>query len=178
MSFLPDAFAEVDPIKTVHQLLGQRKRWINGSYFAFESVKKELKEHQKKNSCEIFLNLQILYLSLMNTLSYFSPAFFLFTVHISMEAFRSDVLIKLLSGVIDNPSTNQFYNSFVFTIDFIYVLLIMTIVFLSLHLNNKQKKFIPYIYGISTIFGLFMICVFLVLVVDIFRGLFNGTSCN
>ena len=42
MAFLPDAYAEVDPIKTVHGLLGQRKRWINGSYFAFEKVKKEL----------------------------------------------------------------------------------------------------------------------------------------
>ena len=40
MSYLPDAYAQVDPIKTVHSLLGQRKRWINGSYFAFEKVKK------------------------------------------------------------------------------------------------------------------------------------------
>ena len=40
MAFLPDAYAEVDPIKTVHGLLGQRKRWINGSYFAFEKVKR------------------------------------------------------------------------------------------------------------------------------------------
>ena len=39
MSYLPDAYAEVDPIKNVHDLLGQRKRWINGSYFAFEKVK-------------------------------------------------------------------------------------------------------------------------------------------
>jgi cellulose synthase/poly-beta-1,6-N-acetylglucosamine synthase-like glycosyltransferase len=42
MAYLPDAFAEVDPIKTVHGLLGQRKRRINGSFFAFEKVKKEL----------------------------------------------------------------------------------------------------------------------------------------
>ncbi len=40
IKFLPDAYAEVDPIKTVHGLLGQRKRWINGSFFAFEKVKK------------------------------------------------------------------------------------------------------------------------------------------
>ena len=88
------------------------------------------------------------------------------------------MLTKLLNGVVDNPNSSQFYNAFVFTIDFIYVLLIMTIVFFSLHLNNKDKKFIPYIYGISTIFGLFMVCVFLVLIVDIFRGLFDDTSCN
>lgn len=42
MAFLPDAYAEVDPIKNVSMLLGQRKRWINGSFFAFEKVKKEL----------------------------------------------------------------------------------------------------------------------------------------
>ena len=47
MGFLPDAYAEVDPVKTVHGLLGQRKRWINGSYFAFEKVKRELSEHEK-----------------------------------------------------------------------------------------------------------------------------------
>jgi chitin synthase len=47
MAFLPDAYAEVDPMKSVHGLLGQRKRWINGSYFAFEKVKKELSEHEK-----------------------------------------------------------------------------------------------------------------------------------
>ena len=35
LAYLPDAYAEVDPIKTAHGLLGQRKRWINGSYFAF-----------------------------------------------------------------------------------------------------------------------------------------------
>ena len=38
MAFLPNAYAEVDPMKTVHGLLGQRKRWINGSFFAFERV--------------------------------------------------------------------------------------------------------------------------------------------
>ena len=40
LAFLPDAYSEVDPMKTVHGLLGQRKRWINGSYFAFEKVKR------------------------------------------------------------------------------------------------------------------------------------------
>lgn len=35
LAYLPDAFANVDPIKTLHNLLGQRKRWINGSIFAF-----------------------------------------------------------------------------------------------------------------------------------------------
>lgn len=84
MSYLPDAYAEVDPIKTVHGLLGQRKRWINGSFFAFEKVKKELSEHEKTIGCECSLHIQMIYLTIMNALSYFAPAFFLFTVHIAM----------------------------------------------------------------------------------------------
>ena len=40
--FMPDAYAEVDPIKSVNGLMGQRKRWINGSMFAFEKVQKEI----------------------------------------------------------------------------------------------------------------------------------------
>ncbi len=39
LAYLPDAYAWVDPIKTLYGLLGQRKRWINGSFFAFDKVK-------------------------------------------------------------------------------------------------------------------------------------------
>lgn len=42
MAFLPDAYAEVDPMLSIPELMGQRKRWMNGSYFAFDKVKKEL----------------------------------------------------------------------------------------------------------------------------------------
>ena len=122
--------------------------------------------------------MQIIYLSLMNSLSYFSPTFFLFTVHIAMDAFRSDVLVHVLQGVVTDPNNNMFLNSFVYTMDFIYISLIMAIVFYSLHLTNNNKRFKAYIYGISTLFGLFMICVFLVLIVDVFRGLINNDTCN
>lgn len=178
MAFLPDAYAEVDPIKTVHGLLGQRKRWINGSFFAFEKVKEELEEHEKLNGLELFLHFQMFYLTLLNSLSYFAPAFFLFTVHIAMEAFREDVLINFLGNVITDPSTSEFYNAFIYTMDFIYVMLIMSIVFFSLHLTNNNKKFKPYVYLVSTCFGLFAVCVFLVLAVDIIRGLADNAACT
>jgi chitin synthase len=42
LQYLPDAFALVDPMKSLPDLLGQRKRWINGSFFAFNKVKKQL----------------------------------------------------------------------------------------------------------------------------------------
>lgn len=178
MSFLPDAYAEVDPIKTVHGLLGQRKRWINGSFFAFQKVKKQLGEHEKTYGFECMLHLQMFYLTLMNSLSYFAPSFFLFTVHIAMQAFRADVLTKVLSGSVPDPNNSQFYNGFVYTIDFIYVLLITSIIFFSLHLTNSNKKFKPYIYAVSTLFGFFSMIVFIVLFVDVVRGLQDGAACK
>ena len=174
MAFLPDAYAEVDPMKTVHGLLGQRKRWINGSYFAFEKVKKELSAHERENGCEFGLNLQIFYLSFMNALSYFAPAFFMFTVHIAMGAFRIDVLERYLGATV-GASVLDF---FVFTMDFIYVMMISAIIFYSLHFKSSNKCFIPLIYTVSTIFGIFMLIIMGVLSVDIIRGLIDGSSCK
>lgn len=37
-AYMPDVFAVVDPMKTLYDLIGQRRRWINGSWFAFQNV--------------------------------------------------------------------------------------------------------------------------------------------
>lgn len=60
--------------------------------------------------------------------------------------------------------------------DFIYVMLIGSVVFFSLHLKSNDKQFKPYIYAVSTLFGLFMACVFGVLIVDVIRGLINNDT--
>jgi chitin synthase len=78
MHYLPDAFSKVDPMKSLHTLMGQRRRWINGSTFAFGKVKEEL---SNSPTSQVTLSIQILYLSLCNMFSYFSPAILLFTVH-------------------------------------------------------------------------------------------------
>jgi hypothetical protein len=45
-------------------------------------------------------------------------------------------------------------------------------------MNNKNKRFVSYIYGTSTIMGIFSLVVTAVLAVDIIRGLIGDTSCN
>ena len=37
--YLPDAYAEVDPVTYLINMIGQRRRWINGTIFAFRYVK-------------------------------------------------------------------------------------------------------------------------------------------
>jgi cellulose synthase/poly-beta-1,6-N-acetylglucosamine synthase-like glycosyltransferase len=80
----------------LHGLLGQRKRWINGSFFAFEAVKKGLNTESKGDCC---LKLQIFYLTLMNMLAFVAPAMFLFTIHIAMFAFRDWFFGYILDNV-------------------------------------------------------------------------------
>lgn len=62
--------------------------------------------------------------------------------------------------------------------DFIYVILITSVVFFSLHLTNNNKKFKPYLYIVSTLFGIFSIIVFAVLAVDVIRGLVDNSACT
>ena len=38
LDYLPDAESHVDPVTSLTRLLGQRRRWINGSWFAFNYV--------------------------------------------------------------------------------------------------------------------------------------------
>jgi uncharacterized membrane protein YkgB len=59
--------------------------------------------------------------------------------------------------------------------NFIYVMLIGGLVFYSLTLTNKNKKFASFVYGVSTILGILSVIVFTVLLVDLIRGL-SGTS--
>ena len=85
LDFLPDAHGWVDPIKTLPGLMGQRKRWINGSFFAFEKVRRDM---TTRTCGDIMLQIQIFYLAFLNMLAFVAPAFFLFTIHIAMFAFR------------------------------------------------------------------------------------------
>lgn len=55
--------------------------------------------------------------------------------------------------------------------------MIGSIIFYSLHFNNSHPKFKSYLYAISTIFGIFSLIVFTVLLVDIIRGIENKSAC-
>jgi hypothetical protein len=113
----------------------------------------------------------------MNSLAYFAPAFFLFTVHIAMDSFRADILTALFAGLVGDPNNSPTLHNFVYFMDFVYVMLVGSILYYSLYLTNGNKHFKPYIYAISTLFGLFAISVFVVLAVDVFRGLIDNSQC-
>ena len=171
--FMPDAYAEVDPIKTVNGLMGQRKRWINGSMFAFEKVQKEMEEFSSPAMAVIdtFLKFQIGYLNFSNYLVYFAPALMLFTFHLTMQSFKEKVLRDTFNAQDQNSIGNIIFGTFISIMDFIYIVMLYSVVYLSVHLTHSKKKFIYYIYLFSTLFGLFGMMTFVIFMIDAIKGL-------
>lgn len=67
---------------------------------------------------------------------------------------------------------------FVYTIDLIYAMILMAILYYSLTTTSNKPIFKPIIYFTSTVLGLLSLAVFIVFLVDIVRGLTTGTTCN
>jgi len=178
--FMPDAYAEVDPIKTVNGLMGQRKRWINGSNFAFEKVQKEMDKNQSEKMwwADVFLKMQIFYLNFSNLLVYFAPAILLFTFHLTMSTIKEQYLADVFQINDPNGVGSIVFSTFVNIMDFLYAVMFFGVVFLSIHLTHNNKRFIYYIYFFSTIFGLFAVITFVVILVDIANGFAKNDNCT
>ena len=178
--FMPDAYAEVDPIKTVNGLMGQRKRWINGSMFAFEKVQKEMDnfKSEKMATADRFLKAQIFYLNFSNTLVYFAPAILLFTFHLTMETIRSDYLVNIFAITDATGLGSVIYATFVQVMDLLYIFMFSGVVFLSIHLTHSNKKFIYFIYLISTLYGIFSVTTFIVILIDLINGFAGLDNCT
>jgi chitin synthase len=41
LQYIPEAYSLVDPVTNLMDFMGQRKRWINGSWYALEYVLNE-----------------------------------------------------------------------------------------------------------------------------------------
>lgn len=113
----------------------------------------------------------MIFLSFMNVLGYVSPSLFLFTVSIAMQVFVTDVLNGALAAFIPSAISD----AFVYIINFVYIITTAGLIFYSMNLTNRDKKFIPFVYGVSTMLGLFSLAAFAILIVDIIRG---SDSCK
>lgn len=76
-------------------------------------------------------------------------------------------------------TSNNMLGIFVYVIDFIYAMIFLGLVFFSMHLTNREGRFKSFFYGVSTIYGIFSLAVFGVLLYDIFTGFISQKSaCN
>ena len=90
----------------------------------------------------------------------------MFTVHVAMLIFNVYVLQSgnWLTNYVQGWGTITLY-----TVDFIYMMLFLTLIFLSMHLTNRNKKFVPYIYITSTLLGVLSVMIFVLLAFEIFE---------
>lgn len=127
---------------------------------------------------DAFLKIQIFYLNLSNTLVYFAPSILLFTFHLTMQTIRADYLGEIFAKDNTTGIGGIIYATFVNIMDFLYALMFFGTIFLSIHLTHSNKKFIYYIYLFSTIFGLFSVITFVVILVDIIKGFVGSDNCT
>jgi hypothetical protein len=112
-------------------------------------------------------------------MAFVAPALFLFTIHIAMFAFRDWFFGSVLeeTNIASNFETTEFYNSFVYVMDFIFIMLMFGLIFKSIHFTHRTEEFISYVYACSTIFGIFATIVFIVLIVDMITGIIDSIKC-
>lgn len=81
---------------------------------------------------------------------------------------------------IENPDGigSVIYSTFVKVTDFFYTLMFFGVIFLSVHLTHNNKRFIYYIYFFSTMFGLFSVITFVVIILDIANGFAGMDNCK
>ena len=117
----------------------------------------------------------MLYLSLVNLVSFFSVSLFLFTFQISMRAFYEDVLKPVFEKTFATKTVIPF---FINSMTYIFVLFVLAMIFFSLNVTYNNKRFRRLIYLSSTIMGIFSVVVTTVLIVDLFRASWDSSTCT
>lgn len=79
LDYLPDAESVVDPVTSLTRLLGQRRRWINGSWFAFNYVRSHSYE---RSNCKFLI--QLYYYSFVQKLAWIGPAMFYIAMNLTL----------------------------------------------------------------------------------------------
>lgn len=80
LDYLPDAESVVDPVTSLTLLLGQRRRWINGSWFAFNYVRSHWNE-----SPSFLFSLQLCYYIVMQVASWLQVSLFYVSMNLTLR---------------------------------------------------------------------------------------------
>ena len=175
--FMPDVYAQVEPIKMINELMAEKKREVNGGAYSFEKVRAEFADTDSKRS-SFFIKFQLLYITFLKFLSYFAPALLVFVFHFAFEIIQTEFLADLFSKESKTGIGNVLYATITNIVVFIYALMLLAIFFFSLHLDYKSKKFIYYTYFVSTVLGLLSMLSFIVFLAQTVQGFIGTGDCK
>lgn len=90
LDYLPDAGSTVDPVTSLTRLLGQRRRWINGSWFAFNYVR----SHSYERTTFKFL-IQLIYYSFVQKMTWIAPAIFYIAMNLTLVSASREYIVPI-----------------------------------------------------------------------------------
>lgn len=102
LKYIPEALAYTDPMKSLEDLMKQRRRWINSSYFAFEYVHRNYYYNVMESKHNFWRRYILLPLSMLLAMvsffnGYFTPAFFFFVLYTTIVQAASFVWIPYVA---------------------------------------------------------------------------------
>lgn len=175
--YMPDVYAQVEPVKKINELMGLKKKEINGGAFSFEKVREEFSSETSKRA-SFFIRFQLFYLSFLKFLSYFAPALLVFVFDFTFEILQSEYLSSVFQNESKKGIGSVIYSTITNIVLFIYALLILAIIFFSLHLDYKSKRFIYYANLVSTLLGVFSFLTFIIFLIQLILGLVGAGDCK
>jgi chitin synthase len=174
LDYLPDAESLVDPVTSLTRLLGQRRRWINGSWFAFNYVH----DHSYESDSCLF-SIQMIYYTLVQRISWIQVSIFYVTMNLTLIASVQSYVVPAISSFFNTKQSYQLYNysisifnfqnvinSIPDIINFIYIAVLFGCLLYSALVNHNNGRFKKLYYLASTLLGIYGIIVIMLLIVN------------
>ena len=154
--------------------MGQRRRWINGSWFAFNYVRSHSYE---RSNCKFLI--QLIYYSFVQKLTWIAPSMFYIAMNLTLIAAVRQYVLPLFEAFFNAENDYELYNyrisifsvknvveSVPAIINFIYIMVVFSVVLYSMLVNHNVKKFKSVYYMASSILGFYGLIVMILLIIN------------
>ncbi len=165
LKYCPDAGAKTDLVETVPKLLMQRKRWINGTWYALEHVihyQNQIRFSKHSNTMKLSFSFSMIMAKIGMVVIYLMMTSYYITLKVLMFAYFDQI------SIINNPAASV--AGFCL---FFYIAMIMSLLFMSLQFKATDKDLEFFFRLISHLLGIFMLFSFGVMMLLLFSEIFS-----
>jgi chitin synthase len=164
----------VDPVTSLTRLFGQRRRWINGSWFAFNYVH----EHSyESNSCLFYI--QLLYYAFVQGITWMQITIFYVAMNLTLISAVQSFVVPAIAEFFQTDQNYQLYNyrvtifnirnvinSIPDIVNFIYITVLFGNLLYGVLVNHNNPRYKKLYYLSASILGIYGLIVIILLVVN------------